>query len=115
MSDRTKILLSWSSGKDGVWSLRVLRQRQEFDVGGNSQSVKRRDSRVTSGSFLVTRTHISPARTSRVSVRHSAICHFEPVNPKSRLWLRSATSHLRMSDIVASAEAVGLPEQSEFA
>src|SRR5437879_12979889 len=32
MSDRTKILLSWSSGKDSAWSLHVLRQRQQIEV-----------------------------------------------------------------------------------
>ena len=34
MSERTKILLSWSSGKDSAWSLHVLRQQQEFEVVG---------------------------------------------------------------------------------
>ncbi|MGE5818991.1 MAG: ATP-binding protein [Deltaproteobacteria bacterium] len=34
MSGRTKILLSWSSGKDSAWSLHVLRQQQEFEVVG---------------------------------------------------------------------------------
>jgi len=34
MSDRTKILLSWSSGKDSAWSLHVLRQRQQIEVVG---------------------------------------------------------------------------------
>jgi uncharacterized protein (TIGR00290 family) len=29
-----RILLSWSSGKDSAWSLRVLRQRGEYDVVG---------------------------------------------------------------------------------
>src|SRR5205809_6751376 len=34
MSDRTKILLSWSSGKDSSWSLHVLRQQQQIEVVG---------------------------------------------------------------------------------
>lgn len=34
MNERTKILLSWSSGKDSAWSLHVLRQQQEFEVVG---------------------------------------------------------------------------------
>ncbi len=34
MSDRTKILLSWSSGKDSAWSLHVLRQQQQIEVVG---------------------------------------------------------------------------------
>src|SRR5947199_8047776 len=34
MSDRTKILLSWSSDKDSAWSLHVLRQRQQIEVVG---------------------------------------------------------------------------------
>ena len=32
LNNRTKILLSWSSGKDSAWSLHVLKQRQEFEV-----------------------------------------------------------------------------------
>src|SRR5207237_4075593 len=32
--DQTKILLSWSSGKDSSWSLHVLRQRQQIEVVG---------------------------------------------------------------------------------
>ncbi len=34
MSSRTKILLSWSSGKDSAWSLHVLRQQPAFEVVG---------------------------------------------------------------------------------
>jgi uncharacterized protein (TIGR00290 family) len=34
MSNRTKILLSWSSGKDSAWSLHVLRQQQHVEVVG---------------------------------------------------------------------------------
>jgi len=34
MSGRTKILLSWSSGKDSSWSLHVLRQQQQIEVVG---------------------------------------------------------------------------------
>ena len=34
MSDRTKILLSWSSGKDSAWSLHVLKQQQQIEVVG---------------------------------------------------------------------------------
>ena len=29
-----RVLLSWSSGKDSAWSLRVLRQRAEYEVVG---------------------------------------------------------------------------------
>jgi uncharacterized protein (TIGR00290 family) len=29
-----RILLSWSGGKDSAWALHVLRQRDEFEVGG---------------------------------------------------------------------------------
>ncbi len=34
MGNRTRILLSWSSGKDSAWSLHVLRQQPEFEVVG---------------------------------------------------------------------------------
>ena len=30
----TRILLSWSSGKDSAWSLHVLRQRREYEIAG---------------------------------------------------------------------------------
>ncbi len=34
MGNRTKILLSWSSGKDSAWSLHVLRHQPELEVVG---------------------------------------------------------------------------------
>jgi uncharacterized protein (TIGR00290 family) len=34
MSHPTKILLSWSSGKDSAWSLHVLRQQPELEIAG---------------------------------------------------------------------------------
>ncbi len=34
MQKRKKVLLSWSSGKDSVWALRLLRQRPEIEVAG---------------------------------------------------------------------------------
>jgi diphthamide synthase (EF-2-diphthine--ammonia ligase) len=33
-SDRSKVLLSWSSGKDSAWALRVLRQSGDLEVVG---------------------------------------------------------------------------------
>ncbi len=34
MSEKSKVLLSWSSGKDSVWALRLLRQRGDVEVVG---------------------------------------------------------------------------------
>lgn len=34
MSDKPKILLCWSSGKDSAWTLHVLRQRRDVNVVG---------------------------------------------------------------------------------
>lgn len=33
-SEAPKVLLSWGSGKDSAWSLRVLRQRSDVQVVG---------------------------------------------------------------------------------
>jgi uncharacterized protein (TIGR00290 family) len=46
MSKRTKILLSWSSGKDSAWSLHVLRQQAEFEVVGLMTTVNQAYRRV---------------------------------------------------------------------
>jgi len=46
MDDRTKALLSWSSGKDSAWSLHVLRTRQEVEVAGLLTTVNEVHSRV---------------------------------------------------------------------
>lgn len=34
MTSKSKILLSWSTGKDSAWSLHVLRQREDLEVVG---------------------------------------------------------------------------------
>ena len=34
MFDKTKVLLSWSSGKDSAWALHLLRQRRDVEVVG---------------------------------------------------------------------------------
>ena len=46
MSRPTKILLSWSSGKDSAWSLHVLRERQEYEVVGLMTTVNESHQRV---------------------------------------------------------------------
>jgi uncharacterized protein (TIGR00290 family) len=46
MSKRTKILVSWSSGKDSAWSLHVLRQQPEFEVVGLMTTVNQAYRRV---------------------------------------------------------------------
>lgn len=46
MRNRSKALLSWSSGKDSAWSLHVLRTRQEADVVGLLTTVNEVHSRV---------------------------------------------------------------------
>ncbi len=46
MGNRTKILLSWSSGKDSAWSLHVLKQQQEVEVVGLMTTVNRAYRRV---------------------------------------------------------------------
>jgi diphthamide synthase (EF-2-diphthine--ammonia ligase) len=34
MNERSKVLLSWSSGKDSAWALHVLRQRGDVEIVG---------------------------------------------------------------------------------
>jgi len=46
LSRPTKILLSWSSGKDSAWSLHVLRERQEYEVVGLMTTVNESHQRV---------------------------------------------------------------------
>ncbi len=46
MGNRTKILLSWSSGKDSAWSLHVLRHHPEFEVVGLMTTVNQAYQRV---------------------------------------------------------------------
>jgi uncharacterized protein (TIGR00290 family) len=46
MGNPTKILLSWSSGKDSAWSLHVLRQQQQFEVVGLMTTVNEVHGRV---------------------------------------------------------------------
>jgi uncharacterized protein (TIGR00290 family) len=31
---KTKVLLSWSSGKDSAWTLRLLRQQRQYEIAG---------------------------------------------------------------------------------
>ena len=47
LNERTKVLLSWSSGKDSAWSLHVLRQQQKFEVVGLMTTVNEVYRRVT--------------------------------------------------------------------
>jgi diphthamide synthase (EF-2-diphthine--ammonia ligase) len=34
MNPRSKVLLSWSSGKDSAWALHILRQQPDLEVVG---------------------------------------------------------------------------------
>jgi uncharacterized protein (TIGR00290 family) len=44
---KTKVLLSWSSGKDSAWSLHVLRQREDVEVVGLLTTINEAFDRVT--------------------------------------------------------------------
>jgi uncharacterized protein (TIGR00290 family) len=46
MSSRSKVLLSWSSGKDGAWALHVLRRRPDVEVVGLLTTFNEASSRV---------------------------------------------------------------------
>src|SRR5215510_1920684 len=44
--ERKRILLSWSSGKDSAWTLRLLRQRFDVEVAGLLTTVNEQFDRV---------------------------------------------------------------------
>lgn len=46
MSDRAKLLLSWSSGKDSAWTLHLLRRREDVDVVGLMSTINMAHQRV---------------------------------------------------------------------
>lgn len=43
---KTKILLSWSSGKDSAWALHVLRQRDDIEIAGLLTTINQQFQRV---------------------------------------------------------------------
>ncbi len=43
---KTKILLSWSSGKDSAWALHVLRQRNDIEIVGLLTTINQQFHRV---------------------------------------------------------------------
>ena len=43
---RKKILVSWSSGKDGAWALHLLRQSQQYEIVGLLTTLSARDDRI---------------------------------------------------------------------
>ena len=47
MSERQKVLLSWSSGKDSAWALHVLRQRGDVEVVALLTTINRTAGRVS--------------------------------------------------------------------
>jgi uncharacterized protein (TIGR00290 family) len=72
MSTRTRVLLSWSSGKDSAWALHVLRRRADVEVVGLLTTINEEHDRVA---MHAVRTELlrAQARAAGLPLREVAI------------------------------------------